>query len=94
MPAIVTDTLKRQIARDFFDQFQNNTANYYVGVGRSEQWDSNELVPTPDNNPETQVDFRDGLQAIKKMIKFESFFRCECVAESQPSAHHQFNLTI
>ena len=67
MPAIVTDTLKRQIARDFFDQFQDNTANYYVGVGRSEQWDSNELVPTPDNNPETQVDFRDGLQAIKKM---------------------------
>ena len=67
MPAIVTDTLKRQIARDFFDQFQNNTANYYVGVGRSEQWDSNELVPTPDNNPETQVDFRDGLQAIKRM---------------------------
>jgi len=67
MPAIVTDTLKRQIARDFFDQFQNNTANYYVGVGRSEQWDSNETVPTPSNNPETQIDFRDGLQAIKKM---------------------------
>jgi len=67
MPAIVTDTLKRQIARDFFDQFQNNTANYYVGVGRSEQWDSSETVPTPTNNPETQVDFRDGLQAIKKM---------------------------
>lgn len=67
MPAIVTDTLKRQIARDFFDQFQNNTANYYVGVGRSEQWDSSETVPTPNNNPETQVDFRDGLQAIKKM---------------------------
>lgn len=67
MPAIVTDTLKRQIARDFFDQFQNNTANYYVGIGRSEQWDSSETVPTPDNNPETQVDFRDGLQSVKKM---------------------------
>ena len=67
MPAIVTDTLKRQIARDFFNQFKDNTANYYVGIGRSEPWDSSETVPTPTNNPETQVDFRDGLQSIKKM---------------------------
>ena len=67
MPAIVTDTLKRQIARDFFNEFQNATENYYVGIGRSESWDSNETVPTPTNNPETQVDFRDGLQSIKKM---------------------------
>ena len=67
MPAIITDTLKRQIARDFFDQFQNQTANYYVAVGRSEQWDSNETVPTPLNNPETISDLRDGMQAIKKM---------------------------
>ena len=67
MPAIITDTLKRQIARDFFDQFQNQTANYYVAVARSEQWDSNETVPTPLNNPETISDLRDGMQAIKKM---------------------------
>lgn len=67
MAAIVTDTLKRQIARDFFNEFQNATENYYVGIGRSEPWDSSETVPTPTNNPETQVDFRDGLQSIKKM---------------------------
>lgn len=67
MPAIITDTLKRQIARDFFDQFSQGTANYYVGIGRSEAWDSFETVPTPTNNPETQSDFRDGLQSIKRM---------------------------
>lgn len=67
MPAIITDTLKRQIARDFFDQFSQGTANYYVGIGRSEVWDSFETVPTPVNNPETQSDFRDGLQSIKRM---------------------------
>tara|TARA_B100001287_G_scaffold70966_1_gene58593 strand:+ start:9822 stop:11168 length:1347 start_codon:yes stop_codon:yes gene_type:complete len=67
MPAVITDTLKRQIARDFFDQFSLGTANYYVGIGRSEQWDSFETVPTPTNNPETQSDFRDGLQSIKRM---------------------------
>ena len=67
MPAIITDTLKRQIARDFFDQFQNNTQNYYVAIGKSEQWDSNETVPTPQNNPEAESEFRDGMQAIKRM---------------------------
>lgn len=67
MPATITDTLKRQIARDFFDQFQNSTANYYVAIGKSEQWDSNETVPTPINNPEQASDFRDGMQSIKKM---------------------------
>lgn len=67
MPAIITDILKRQIARDFFDQFQNNTANYYVGISKSEQWDSSETVPTPVNNPETVGDFRDGMQSIKKI---------------------------
>lgn len=67
MPAIITDTLKRQIARDFFDQFQNNTQNYYVAIGKSEQWDSSETVPTPQNNPEAESEFRDGMQAIKRM---------------------------
>lgn len=67
MPAIITDTLKRKIARDFFDGFSAGTQNYYVGISKSEQWDSFENVPTPVNNPETAKDFRDGLQAIKKM---------------------------
>lgn len=67
MPAVITDTLRRQIARDFFDQFQNQTANYYVGIGKSEPWDSNETVPTPVNNPETIADFRDVVQSIKKV---------------------------
>ena len=67
MPAVITDTLRRQIARDFFEQFQNNTANYYVAIGKSEPWDSSENVPTPVNNPETIADFRDVMQSIKRV---------------------------
>ena len=67
MPATITDTLRQQIARDFFDQFEQQTHNYYCGIARSEPWDSNENVPTPLNNPETISQLRDGLQAIKKV---------------------------
>lgn len=67
MPAIVTDILKRQIARDFFDQFTNQTANYYIGIGRSEQWDSSDTVPTPVNTPAEIEKLQFGLQGVKKV---------------------------
>jgi len=67
MPAVITDTLRRQIARDFFEQFQNNTENYYVAISKSEQWDSFETVPTPVNNPDEIADFRNGMQAMKRV---------------------------
>ena len=67
MPAIVTDALRRQIAQDFFDQFTNDTRKYYIGIGRSEQWDSSDTVPTPVNNPIEVQNFRNSLQSIKKV---------------------------
>lgn len=67
MPAIVTDALRRQIAQDFFDQFTNDTRKYYIGVGRSEQWDSSDTVPTPTNTPTTTEAFRNSLQSVKKV---------------------------
>ena len=67
MPATITDTLRQQIARDFFERFEQQTHNYYVGIGRSEPWDSNETVPTPINSPEDIARLRDGLQSIKKV---------------------------
>ena len=67
MPAIVTDALRRQIAQDFFDQFTNDTRKYYIGIGRSEQWDSSDTVPTPTNTPTTTEAFRNSLQSVKKV---------------------------
>jgi len=67
MPAIVTDALRRQIAQDFFDQFTNDTRKYYIGIGRSEQWDSSDNVPTPTNTPTTTEAFRNSLQSVKKV---------------------------
>ena len=67
MPAVVTDALKRQIASDFFEQFTSDSKKYYIGVGRSEQWDSSDTVPTPVNTPTEISGFRDGMQSVKKV---------------------------
>lgn len=67
MPATITDTLRQQIARDFFERFEQQTHNYYVAIGRSEPWDSQETVPTPVNSPEDVARLRDGLQSMKKV---------------------------
>ena len=67
MPATITDTLRQQIARDFFERFEQQTHNYYVGIGRSQPWDSNETVPTPINSPDEVSKLRNALQSIKKV---------------------------
>lgn len=67
MPAVVTDALKRQIASDFFEQFTSDSKKYYIGVGKSEQWDSSDTVPTPVNTPTEISAFRDGMQSVKKV---------------------------
>ena len=67
MPATITDTLRQQIARDFFERFEQQTHNYYVGIGRSQPWDSNETVPIPINSPQEVSKLRNALQSIKKV---------------------------
>ena len=67
MPATITDTLRQQIARDFYERFEQQTHNYYVGIGRSQPWDSNETVPTPINSFDEVSKLRNALQSIKKV---------------------------
>jgi hypothetical protein len=67
MPAIVTDSLKALLARQFYDQFANATARYYIGIGRSEQWDSSDNVPTPINTPGQIEAVRNQMQSVKRV---------------------------
>jgi len=67
MPAIVTDSLRTLLARQFFDNFVNATARYYVGIGRSEVWDSADNVPTPTNTPTEIAGARNQMQSVKKV---------------------------
>jgi hypothetical protein len=67
MPAIITDTLKRQLIGTLFTEATGAVVNYYIGVGRSETWDSSDTVPTPTNSLRTQRNARFPLQAVKKV---------------------------
>ncbi len=65
MSAIITDPFKKQITQTVFNEVTNNTNRYYIGIGRSESWDSTETVPTPTDAPRTIRNVRAGLQSIK-----------------------------
>ena len=65
MSAIITDPFKKQLTQTVFDEVANNTNRYYIGIGRSEPWDSSETVPTPTDTPRTIRNVRAGLQSSK-----------------------------
>ena len=69
MAAIITDKFKQQFAQTVFQEVffpdSSSTHKYYIGIGKSEQWDSSETVPTPKNSPRDIRNLRAGLQSIK-----------------------------
>jgi len=67
MPAIITSSLRKQIARDFFDGFTAGSSLYYISIGRSQLWDSSDTTPTPVDTPGTIQDVRDNMQSVKKV---------------------------
>ena len=69
MSAIITNKFKQQLIQDVFQEVyfpdSSSTHKYYIGIGKSEQWDSSETVPTPLNSPREIRNLRAGLQSIK-----------------------------
>ena len=65
MVAIITDTFKKQILSDLYTSIIDSNNTYYVGVGRSEDWDSSDTPTTPNNTAREIRNFRLSLQAIK-----------------------------
>ena len=78
MAAIITDPFKKHMLQSIFDQAQVDSdgrllgdsadAFYYIGIGRSEGWDSSSdaVIPDPTDTPfKTRMAYA-GLQSIKK----------------------------
>ena len=65
MPAIITDTFKKQLTQTIFDESRLDSARYYIGIGKSEPYVSAETVTTPTDTPRTIRNVRAGLQSIK-----------------------------
>tara|TARA_B100000035_G_scaffold312167_1_gene323074 strand:+ start:26 stop:1402 length:1377 start_codon:yes stop_codon:yes gene_type:complete len=66
MVAIITDKFKRQVLNDIFTNVVDSAATYYIGIGRSNDWNATDVAPTPLNTAKEERDFRLNLQAMKK----------------------------
>lgn len=67
MAAVVTDNLKKNILQALINDFVGGDNNYYIGLGRSEYWDSSDTAPNALNNMVEQRRFRNSIQGIKKV---------------------------
>ncbi len=65
MPAIITKPLKRKLSQLIFDEVRLASNRYYIGIGKSEPYDSAENVTTPLDTIREERNARAGLQSLK-----------------------------
>lgn len=65
MVAIITTDFKKQIIQAIYDDVTDSAERYFIGIGRSEDWDSADLPPTPINSLRNIRNARLSLQSIK-----------------------------
>lgn len=64
MAAIITDKVKNRFLKDLFTDFDSSGTNYYIGIGRSQQWNPTDTPPVPQNRDLDELAFRSNLQAV------------------------------
>jgi hypothetical protein len=67
MAAIVTNRFKKQLLDTVYNEITSANDRYYVGVGRSEQWDSADTVVNPENSLRAERNFRMAMQSVKQI---------------------------
>lgn len=73
MAATITDVLKRNMLVSIFDRTQNvgvalgDSDRHYIAIGRSEEWNEENLPPTPYSGTEDSLVFRSGIQSMKQV---------------------------
>ena len=65
--AILTNPIKKQVIQDLKTDMDSSGTHYYAVIGRSEQWDSADTVPTAVNSAREERNFRLSLQSAKKV---------------------------
>lgn len=66
MAAIITEVFKKKLLQRIFTDVSNDSDKFYIGIGKSEQWDSAETVPTPKDSLRDVRAARSALQSVKK----------------------------
>jgi len=71
MATTVTDITKRILLEHLFSSTQNigvspgDSDRYYLGIGRAEEWDSDNAPPVPNSGVNEQLRFQESLQSIQ-----------------------------
>jgi hypothetical protein len=63
--AIITNRIKKQVIESLITDFDSTGTQYYIGVGRSQDWNDSDVAPTELSHQREERDFRHGLQSIK-----------------------------
>lgn len=64
MAAIVTNNIKQQLLQSFVDDLQDSANTYYIGIGKADQWNTDDTPPAIVNSEREKRDFRANLQSI------------------------------
>lgn len=69
MAAILTDTIRKNIAGLFYDQVTSTTDSneYYIGIGKAEQYPDNDTLVNPTRTRFNEREARSVLQSVKKV---------------------------
>lgn len=70
MPAIITDKFKKQLLTSTLEDIADSDNNYYIGIGRSEIWDSADVAPPAYNSEREVRNFRLSMQSIKNVTDY------------------------
>ena len=65
MSAIITDPFKKQFMQKILDEVTSLDARYYIGIGKNDEWNATETVPTPTDSPKTIREAQNALQSVK-----------------------------
>ena len=66
--ATITNPLKKQVIDSLLTDFNDSDKNYFIGIGRSEDWNDSDTARTVINARWEERGFRNGLQSVKKVI--------------------------
>lgn len=68
MPATITDKFKRYLLNDLYGSFNGDSDIYYIGIGRSEEWEDEDNPPAPFPSQEIVQSFQSSLQGVKRVL--------------------------
>lgn len=70
MAAVITDKLKKQLLTSVLSELADSNVNYYIGIGKSEEWNESDGAVTPTGSIRDVRLARYGLIALKAVIDY------------------------